>query len=80
MQVSLDGSTRSALGFMRGGEVLARVWLDDTGGRFAGQLVVNGATVPDAAVRAGYDRVRIIPRLEQERHVLGHLQLLGPDE
>ena len=41
VQVSLDGNTRYVLWFMRGDEVLARVWLDDTGGRFAGQLVVR---------------------------------------
>lgn len=79
VQVSLDGNTRYVLWFMRGDEVLARVWLDDTGGRFAGQLVVNGAEVP-AAAQAGFDRVRIIPRLEQEQHVLGHLHLLDPNE
>lgn len=79
VQVSLDGNTRYVLWFMRGDEVLARVWLDDTGGRFAGQLVVNGAEVP-AAAQAGFDHVRIIPRLEQEQHVLGHLHLLDPNE
>lgn len=80
VQVSLDGNTRYVVWFMRGDEVLARVWLDDTGRRFAGQLVLYPAAVPEAASRAGFDRVRIIPRLEQTQHVLGHLHLFGPAE
>ena len=79
MQVGADHNDQYELVFLKAGEELARTrvgtaYLSEPGG-----LSTRVAAVPDKAVRAGYDRVRVLPLVgSDERYCLGTLIPLNP--
>ncbi len=75
LELSVDSTDTYHVVFMKGEVLLARVAVEPTLVARGGLAVVEVA-VPVAAIRAGYDAIRIYPRGADKQYAIGHLRTL----